>query len=238
MSCPWFHAAHLPAPGDVVALDREEAKHALGVRRLGAGDGVTLFDGRGGAADAAITGDRDRDGGVLARVTAVRSVARPEPDVLVGIAPPKGDRWSTALDMLGQLGVAAIVPLDAAHGVVDASGINRARAERILLESCKQSRGAWLPELRAPQSLAAFVASARAEGRRVLLAQPGGAAVASLASRRVAIAIGPEGGFSAQEIDAALAAGAEAADLGTTILRVETAAVAMAAALRLLPVGA
>ena len=238
MSCPWFHAAHLPAAGDVVALDREEAKHALGVRRLGAGDVVTLFDGRGGAADAAITGDRDRDGGVMARVTAVRSVGRPAPDVTVGIAPPKGDRWSTALDMLGQLGVSAIVPLDTAHGVVDAGGINRARAERILLEACKQSRGAWLPELRASQTPAAFVAAARADGRRVLLAQPGGAPIAALAAPRIAIAVGPEGGFSASEIEAALAAGAEAADLGATILRVETAAVAMAAALRLLPVRA
>ena len=233
MSCPWFHAPHLPAAGDVVALDREEAKHALGVRRLGAGDAVTIFDGRGGVADAAITGERDRDGGVLARVSAVRTAVRQGADVVVGLAPPKGDRWSTALGMLGQLGVSAIVPLDAAHGVVDAAGINRPRAERILLEACKQSRGAWLPELRGSQAPAAFVAAMRADGRRVLLAEPGGAPVAALAAPRVAIAIGPEGGFSGAEIQAARDAGAEPADLGPTILRVETAAVAMAAVLRM-----
>ena len=48
MSMPWFHVQRLPAPGEVIALDRDEAKHAMGVRRLGEGDGVTVFDGGGG----------------------------------------------------------------------------------------------------------------------------------------------------------------------------------------------
>ena len=58
MSTPWFHVTSLPAAGDSIVLDRDEAKHALGVRRLGAGDGVTVFDGRGGIAEATITGER------------------------------------------------------------------------------------------------------------------------------------------------------------------------------------
>ena len=93
MSMPWFHASRLPAVGDVVVLDRDEAKHAIGVRRLGSGDGVTIFDGTGGTAQAALTGERDRDGGVLARVGAVSRVERSGVDVVAGIAPPKGDRF-------------------------------------------------------------------------------------------------------------------------------------------------
>jgi 16S rRNA (uracil1498-N3)-methyltransferase len=233
MSAPWFHVPRLPSVGETLALDRDEAKHAMGVRRLGAGDGVTVFDGAGGIAQAAITGDRDRDGNPLVRVTAAGRQERAGRDVVVGVAPPKGDRLSTLLDMLGQLGVTAIVPLDTRHGVVDADGINRTRAARILLEACKQSRSAWMPELRPAAALEAFVRDSAADGRTVLLAHPGGVPLLGVRPERAAVAVGPEGGFAQQEVDAACAAGALAVDLGPTILRVETAAVAMAAALRL-----
>jgi 16S rRNA (uracil1498-N3)-methyltransferase len=234
MSTPWFHVTSLPAAGDSIVLDRDEAKHALGVRRLGAGDGVTVFDGRGGIAEATITGERSRDGGPVIRVVSVRRQERRGADVVVGVAPPKGDRLSTMLDMLGQLGVSKVVPLDTQHGVVDADGINRARAERILLESAKQSRGAWVPELGSAMTVREFVASAVAEGREVLIAQPGGVA-AQCASGRAALVVGPEGGFSVQEVADAVAAGASAVDLGPAILRVETAAVCLAAQLRARP---
>lgn len=234
MSTPWFHVTSLPAAGDSIALDRDEAKHALGVRRLGAGDGVTVFDGRGGIADATITGERSRDGGPVIRVVSVRRQERRGVDVVVGVAPPKGDRLSTMLDMLGQLGVSGVVPLDTQHGVVDADGINRARAERILLEAAKQSRGAWVPQLGPATGVREFVTASVAEGREVLIAQPGGA-VGQAASGRAALVIGPEGGFSAREVEDAIAAGARAVDLGPTILRVETAAVCLAALLRARP---
>lgn len=235
MSCPWFHVPSVPPPGSTVALDRDEARHALGVRRLGAGDVVVVFDGRGSAADAALTGERDRDGAPVVRVGAARSVPRPEPDVVAGVAPPKGDRWSTALDMLGQLGVRAVVPIDAEHGVVDAAGINRARAERILLEAAKQSRAGWTCELGSHEGLAAFVARMVADGRAVFLADQGGAPIPAALPARVAFAVGPEGGFTTDESAAAVAAGAVPVSIGSQVLRVETAAVALASALRARP---
>jgi 16S rRNA (uracil1498-N3)-methyltransferase len=235
MSVPWFHVPSVPEPGAHVALDRDEARHALGVRRLGAGDGVTVFDGRGSVAEAAIEPGRARDGSTLVRVRAVRRVPRAGVDLVVGVAPPKGDRLSTMLDMLGQLGAAAIVPLDARFGVVDAGGINRARAERILLEAAKQSRSAWVAELRPAATLPAFVEAARVEGRSVLLADAGGGPADAVPSARAAIAVGPEGGFAPEEVDAAVAAGAVRVGLGPSVLRVETAAVALAALLRARP---
>jgi 16S rRNA (uracil1498-N3)-methyltransferase len=237
MSCPWFHVGALPAAGDLVSLDRDEAKHAIGVRRLGAGDRVTLFDGAGGRADAVLTGDRDRDGGPVVRVESSARVPRAAPDIVVGIAPPKGDRWATALDMLGQLGVSAVVPLDTDHGVVQAGSVNRPRAARILLEACKQRRGAWVPTLGEAASAEAFVRAAAADGRTVLVAEPGGEPAASVRGARLAVAVGPEGGFSARELDAMRGAGARAFDLGEGILRVETAAVAAVATLRAVAAG-
>ena len=235
MSAPWFHVPSVPGEGGQVALDRDEAKHALGVRRLGAGDGVTVFDGRGTVADASIEPARTREGGTVVRIRSVRQLPRVGIDLVVGVAPPKGDRLSTMLDMLGQLGVAAIVPIDARFGVVDAEGINRGRAERILLEACKQSRSAWVAELRPAATLASFTEAARAEGRAVLLADAGGGAADAAAFGRVAVAVGPEGGFSTEEIAAAVGASAVRVGLGPSVLRVETAAVALAALLRARP---
>lgn len=236
MSIPWFHAAMIPEVGDVVVLDRDEAKHALGVRRLGPGESVTVFDGAGGVARAVLCGDRARDGGVVARVADAMRVARPGIDVVVGVAPPKGDRFSTLLDMLGQLGVRAIVPLAAARGVVDARAINRSRAERILLESCKQSRSAWIPELGPAASVEEFVRSSAGEGRAVLVADAAGSGAPSEGERGVAIVVGPEGGLAAEELSAASRIGAAMLGLGPGILRVETAAVAAAALFRARPV--
>jgi len=237
MSSPWFHASQLPSAGMILALDRDEAKHAVGVRRLSAGDPVTIFDGMGGIAHAVLTGDRNSDGGVLVRVDQVERVSRTGTDLLVGVAPPKGDRFSTMLDMLGQLGVTGIVPLNTEHGVIDAAAINRTRADRILLEACKQSRGAWLPSIAPAMTVANFVRLAASSGRTVLIADQGGVSTATCTAERVAIAIGPEGGFSAAEIEAACTAGAVRVDLGPAILRVEAAAVSMAAAFRARPAG-
>ena len=237
MSSPWFHAPQLPFAGMILALDRDEAKHAVGVRRLSSGDAVTIFDGMGGIAHAVLTGDRNSDGGVLVRVDRVERISRTGTDLLVGVAPPKGDRFSTMLDMLGQLGVTGIVPLDTDHGVIDAAAINRTRAERILLEACKQSRGAWLPSIAPAMTVANFVRLAASSGRSVLIADQGGVSTATCTAERVAIAIGPEGGFSASELEAARTAGAVRVDLGPAILRVEAAAVSMAAAFRARPAG-
>jgi 16S rRNA (uracil1498-N3)-methyltransferase len=232
MSCPWFHVSSIPPAGGSVALDRDEARHALGVRRLGPGDPVTLFDGAGSVADAVIAPERDRAGGTMVKVTSVRDAPRPTVSIVAALAPPKGDRWSTALDMLAQLSVEAVVPIDAEFGVVDAAGINRPRAERILLEACKQSRSAWRTVLGEPVRLEEFVRLQRGAGRHVLLADAAGGPIAACDGDRLAFAVGPEGGFSAAERAAAIEAGARPVSIGSSVLRVETAAVAMAAALR------
>lgn len=234
MSAPWFHLDPLPPVGASAHLDRDEAKHAVGARRLGPGDPVMLFDGHGGIAHAVLAGERDRSGDVLARVSAAEVQERLAPRIILGAALPKGDRLATLLDMTAQLGVAQIVPLETAYGVIDPANLNRTRAQRVLLEACKQSRNAWIPEIGAGAKLAAFVAAQRAVGMPVLLAHPGGGSVqaAAAGAEVVAIAIGPEGGFSDAEVRAATAAGAVAVSLGATILRIETAAVAACAALR------
>jgi 16S rRNA (uracil1498-N3)-methyltransferase len=154
---------------------------------------------------------------------------------------PKGDRQATLLDMATQLGITDFTPLACEHSVV-APGPNSAlRWQRICVEACKQSRRAYLPRLHAARTPAEV---ARKHGALALLiAHPDGQAFAQAGARLTTagamLLIGPEGGFSPQEVAAVRAAGGEPVALGSAILRVETAATALLAlvAERLRPAG-
>ncbi|MGA1046346.1 MAG: RNA methyltransferase PUA domain-containing protein [Phycisphaerales bacterium] len=80
MATPWFHLDPLPEAG-VVLLPKDEARHATGARRLGEGDAVVLFDGRGTLARATLLGTRDRRGDVEARIDAIERRAPISPRI-------------------------------------------------------------------------------------------------------------------------------------------------------------
>ena len=75
MSSLWLHIPAIPETGDSVAISRDEARHAFGARRLGAGDVVTLFDGHGTVAQARLTEQRTRGGDVVVEVASRASAA-------------------------------------------------------------------------------------------------------------------------------------------------------------------
>lgn len=224
-SAHWFFCPDLAARESLQVLPPEEADHALGVRRLGVGDAVTLFDGRGRLARGAIR-EADRRRRHLA--VHVGGVQRqdPPPRRLLAAALPKGDRQAVMLDMATQLGMTIFQPLICERSVVKPQAGAARRWRRVCLEACKQSRRAWLPEIRAPLSLAE--ALARAEDWDKWLAHPGGGVppAAGPGGGAVMLCIGPEGGFTDAEVETARRAGARPVSLGGAVLRVETAAVA------------
>lgn len=234
MSAPRFLLDSIPPVGGVAWLDRDEARHAVGSRRLAEGDAVELIDGAGGVAEARLGAERDRDGNLAAHVLGVRRVERPRPALHVATAVPKGDRLSTLLDSLGQLAVESVTPLDCERSVTPAERLSGERPRRILDEALKQSRGAWRTDLRAPSGATTFARAAAAAGQTVFLLDPRGAPlvpqVAGAAS--IALLVGPEGGFGEGEMRALAESGARPASLGFTVLRVELAAAAACAAIR------
>ena len=236
MAAPWFHLDPLPEEG-MAWLGKEEAKHATGARRLGEGDAVVLFDGRGTIAHATLLGTRDRRGDVEARIDSFERHESLKPRIELATALPKGDRLSTLLDMATQAGVDHLIPLRCEWGVVKPHGETPERWHRIAIESAKQSRRAWVPTFGPPMTVAE--ACAGREGVRVLIAHPGGEAIeaasrpaAAASPDAVRILIGPEGGFSPAELAAAKAAGATRASLSPHVLRIETAAVVATALVR------
>lgn len=232
MSEPFFYFSNLAAAGDRATLTGEEAQHAVGARRLRAGDALVLFDGRGLTARATLVAVRERGRALDLRLGEHPAHRPPPPPIHLACALPKGDRLSTLLDMATQLGMSTFTPLDCTHSVVQASPSNLARMHRVCLEACKQSRRAWLPAIAPVANVATVTTNVQDPGARLVIAQPGGLSWSAFGhepGQPVTILVGPEGGFSEQELAQARAAGAQAIGLGDAILRIETAAVTLLA---------
>jgi 16S rRNA (uracil1498-N3)-methyltransferase len=236
MGTPRFLLDSLPPAGGLAWLDRDEARHALGSRRLGEGDAVDLVDGRGGLARAVLGRERDHDGNLSATVQERVQVPRPAPALHLATAVPKGDRLGTLLDAVGELAVESVTPLDCEHSVTPADRLGGERPARILAEALKQSRGAWLTEIRPSSTPTSFAAAHAAAGTLVALLDPRGEPLARIAGGHgaVALLVGPEGGFSERELQALREAGARPASLGPTVLRIELAAAVACGTLRAL----
>jgi 16S rRNA (uracil1498-N3)-methyltransferase len=232
MSEPFFYYADLATAGEQVTLTGDEAQHAAGARRRRAGETLVLFDGRGLSAPATLVALRDRGRTLDLRLGPRRAQPPPLPAITLACALPKGDRLATLLDMATQLGMTSFAPLSCTHSVVQPSTASLARMRRVCLEACKQSRRTWLPQIHEPATVADAIGHGRAAGARLLLAHPAGQpwpALPPAPARALTFLVGPEGGFSEQEIALAREGGAEIVGLGDAILRIETAAVTLLA---------
>jgi 16S rRNA (uracil1498-N3)-methyltransferase len=232
-AAPWFYHDGVLEPGQSVTLADDEARHAVGSRRLEKGDALTVFDGRGTIADAIVTDIGNRGRKVVLEVSGTQTVHLPVLPIHLASALPKGDRLAVMLDMATQLGMNSFTPLDCEHSVVKVSENAERRWQRILVEACKQSRRPHLPVIQPALGPVALVQQLKGA---VWIAHPDGISPASLpqaAGDSLTILIGPEGGFADEEVKAACDHGAHKVSLGAGMLRIETAAVALLAYARL-----
>ena len=216
-------------------LDERQAHHARDVLRLPGGSPVEVFDDHGATATATLHWD---DPGPRVRVHAIesRTAAGTGVELIVAAAVPKGDRADWMIEKLAELNVAEFIPLAAARSVVLPEGRNkRERWVRVATEAAKQSRRTSVMrvgELTPVRTLLGQAADPRV-ARWCLSTEPGSvpigpaAAAVDCAERLIAF-VGPEGGWTADEVAAFDRAGVTRVTLARTILRVETAAVAIA----------
>ncbi|KQQ43669.1 16S rRNA (uracil(1498)-N(3))-methyltransferase [Nocardioides sp. Leaf307] len=222
--------------GAPVALEGDEAHHAVAVRRMRVGERLVLTDGRGRTVVAAVTATAKRS--LEAVVEEVADHPEPAPSVTVVQALPKGDRGELAVEVLTEVGVAGVVPWAAARSVAVWKG---ERAERSLArwratarEAAKQARRPWHPQvapLARTQDVCALVAAA---DLAVVLHEEATEALSALSvpvSGRLVVVVGPEGGLTEEEVAALVAAGARSVRLGAEVLRTSTAGLAAVAAL-------
>jgi 16S rRNA (uracil1498-N3)-methyltransferase len=238
---PRFYAPHIDAGLAIVTLPADEARHLTRVLRLGAGDEVAVFDGRG-AEYRAVVEVAVRDTVSLRVVAPLPVTPAPSISVVVVQSVLKGSSMDDAIRDATMMGAEAIDPVLAAHADVKTSFARRAetieRWRRVALASVKQSRRATLPVISEPRSLDAWLPASSSD-MKLLFVEPSsevsGATMHSLLTHdrpaRVSVLLGPEGGWAREEIDAALRSGSIPITLGPLTLRAESMPVAALAAI-------
>jgi 16S rRNA (uracil1498-N3)-methyltransferase len=222
--------------GKRVKLEGNAASHVTRVLRLRVGTALTLFNGEGGEYEASI--DKAAGGEVIVAVGAHADQERESPLKLTlaqGVS--RGERMDLVVQKATELGVTELLPVLTERSVVRLTAqqsdrkVNHWRA--IAIAACEQCGRNRLPGIAAPRGYREFLGSAPG-GARVLLAPGAGARLADLPrpDGAVTVLIGPEGGLTDEEEQAALAAGFTAVRLGPRVLRTETAAIAALALLQ------
>ena len=232
---PRVYAPDATAVGATIALGEDEAGHLVRVRRLGVGAEVRVFDGRGHEWRGTIR-TASKAAATVALEAATTPVTEARIAYTVALAALKADGTDEAVRDAVMLGAAAIRPFVSARSETTLAALERGRrAERwgrIAVASAKQSGRAVVPPVHAPVAFETLLRDTSAT--RLLLVEPAcgeGVAIGDVAApAAVTLAIGPEGGWTPAEVDAARAAGWIAVRLGGRILRAESApAVAVAA---------
>lgn len=228
-----YYCEHLD--GSEIELSPTEAQHAVKVMRNREGDEIQLFDGRGSLADAEITSIQRRN--VTVRVIQRHQIAElTEPEVVVAAAPPRGDRLKWMVEKLTELGATAFVPLETERSVTDPGAGKLNKLEATVISACKQCRRLRLMTIESPQPLKDVL---RNDVTTFWLAHPDGSAAGfssfdpdapGFASHT--IFIGPEGGFTDEEVQQIRERGAHLISWPGSILRIETAAITSLALLK------
>lgn len=215
--CPSLQLGELQLP-------TVEAQHAVKVMRNLVGDVIEVFDGNGGLASAVITQIDRRN--VTIRVTQVQQIPPASNcNIVVAAAPPRGDRTKWMVEKLTELGASQFIPLETARSVTYPGQGKLSKLEATVIGACKQCRRLHALRICQPITLGALLEDSDAT---LWLGHPeAGPAITLSESERVAkhvILIGPEGGFTDEEVAEIQSKNAKQLTWPDTILRIETAA--------------
>lgn len=208
-----------------IEIRGEEAHHLLHVLRLREGDEIIVFDGDGRHYRAVIT-RCGRESADVRKLGPLPSNESPL-DLWVAVAIPKGDKMAVIIRMLTELGVHRLLPLVSERSVVHSIFTSRKklpRWKRIAVEACKQSGRSRAAQLEEPLLFGGLLEKELPSDR--FLVCPGGDSLPRAPrSRSCLIVVGPEGGWTRDEMARAQQRGFGTLGLGNRILRTETAAV-------------
>ena len=194
-------------------VENDDLHHVVKVLRIRESDVISVSDGRGAWATATISRD-----GEITLLEGPHFVAGPTRRLGVAFVPVKGEKPELVVQKLTEIGIDDIFPLaPSAHSVVkwdgDRADRHHARLVKVAREAAMQSRRVWLPEVHPVTTISSLVTS-----RDLAFAEPGGEPLSESVSL---VVIGPEGGFSHDELRGA----STIVSLGESVLRAETAAI-------------
>jgi 16S rRNA (uracil1498-N3)-methyltransferase len=233
-----FFCSPMPS-GDVALLEGTEAHHLSRVLRKTKGEQIEIFDGEGHFALAEIEAVAKKS--VELKILERGVSPPPLGQIILATAVPKGDRFRWLVEKSVELGVDCLIPLLTERSVVKPGEGKRDKMEQAVIEASKQCRRNYLMEVGDPKPWPVVLKECLAQNDLAFVAHPDGADVRDVFPTafpdRVLFIVGPEGGFTDGEIRDATQAGALAVGLGPNILRIETAALTLAAFAALQRVG-
>lgn len=220
---------------DTATITDSEQHHLRNVLRLTSGATIRIIDGQGNIYIAELLDTGTNRGSSEARILSHEFHARVAPLLTLFQGLPKNDKMELILQKTTEIGVTQIVPIHSEHALQNPSRNRYERWHRVVISATKQCKRAWLPELCEPQAFEVSLAQLAKFSLRLILnpqieqesqAQHIKAVLQKVSQpTSIALFVGPEGGFSKQEIAAAIESGCTPVTLGTNILRTETAAI-------------
>ncbi len=220
-------------PGHEIELVNEPAHILSRVLRLKPGQRVSLLDGQGGSrVSELISLKRNR---AMLRVISVQTEARPDPEITLGYALPKGEKASEVIRRSVEWGVGRIVFAESEFSVAKASFGQHHRWERVAQEAMRQSGNPYLPEIVGPVSFQELKRRTQADMKLMFDTDRSAQGVTSILGNRpktVSVLVGPEGGWSDSEREELEAEGFLKICLGPYVLRTENAALSAVALIR------
>ena len=221
-----------PINTGAVELTGQEAHHLSAVRRLGPGDRISLFDGEGGMASATI--ERVSSASVQLHIESVtKSKKRSVGHIVLAASMAKGERFDWLVSRCTELGVDRICPVFFERTVKRPRSANLVRRyERLAIEAAKQCGRLYLPRIDPADELPEVIDSLKLEYPQAvwlmgsLETEATSLVALDWSGRDVVVFVGPEGGFSSDELSRLMDRQVRQVKLTETTLRVETAAVA------------
>lgn len=229
---PLFYAPLANRDGDMIALPPDEARHAVKVLRLETGAIVVVVDGQGNACRGEVASISTRKTTVRVH-SEIRDFGEPSVRLTLAAGLSVGSKFDSVVQRGTELGVTRFVPLITGKSKVTLDDPKRARTKvnrwtKVALASMKQCRRSVLPEIATPTTFETFL-SQLDPADHTLIFHTGSDSVGIDSIefpdrvRRVSLLVGPESGFSDDEMRLAADAGLTVVNLGQRVLRTETA---------------
>lgn len=227
---PKFFVSKESIENNIAKIEGKDAFHIARSLRMAVGDNIYISDGEGHDYLAALTDIKDDL--CTAEILSEGDSAEPKMSITLYMAYPKGDKLETVIQKAVELGATRIVPFESSRCIkrpkVDKVAKQGERLSKIAEEAAKQCGRGIIPEVALPLSYSEMLDDAKSSALRLICYEKeSDLSVKALLSRgmpeSIAIIVGCEGGFSPEEVEAAVNAGCHSVTLGKRILRCETA---------------
>lgn len=227
-----MHSFYVPKTqfnGDLTTISNSEHHHLRNVLRLQVGDTIRIIDGEGSVCIAEIRNINAES--TKARILNHEYFTKTTPSITLFQGIPKNDKMELILQKTTELGVSSIVPILTERSLQKPSENRCERWHRIILSATKQCGRVWQPEISNPIIFEKCLNALHAYTLRLILWEKEKQQhIKSVLKENpkidsIALVVGPEGGFTEKEIDAAIDKGCPPVTIGTNILRTETAAI-------------